>query len=46
MIHAPFQHSEIVATQASAVWRPDGPPLIVITEYRADGCVTWKEGEL
>jgi hypothetical protein len=42
VIHAPFQHSEIVAQQISQLYNM-GNIISIVTEYRADGCVTWRE---
>lgn len=35
-------HTEIAYTTQMAVQTADGH-AVIITEYRADGCVTWRE---
>lgn len=35
-------HSTITYTRRESLWH-EGEYVVVVTEYRADGCVTWRE---
>jgi hypothetical protein len=38
----PNDHRTIIATKQEPLWTAEGS-LLIITEYRADGCVTWRK---